>query len=783
MRKSTVALAALLSLVVAAPAAAQQITVTDGKTQPVFDYAQAVRERVLIPQPGIDQDGDGADDRIAVEIIRPPGSGPGLRVPAIVDASPYYTTVCRGNESECIGDVDGDGVNDRWPLFYDNFFVPRGYAYVLAEMDGTGNSTGCPLHGGPGDIAGMKSVIDWLNGRVYGYNAQGEVIVPNWHNGSAAMIGKSYDGTLANGVAATGVEGLKTIVPISAISEWYRYSRQGGIRFNTNYPASLASTVTNEARRPACAASRAAMSDADGDETGDLNGFWAARDYEDHAGDVRAAVFATHGLQDDNVKLDHLGVWWDGLKAAGVPRKLWLLRAGHVDPFDSRRAVWVDTLHRWFDHWLLGVDNGIMAEPPVTIEDAKDTWHDYADWPVPGSTPTDVYLRGITQAGAGELALRPGGAASALTWTDAARNETVTMNDPEGSQANRRVFLSAPLQQDVRISGTPEVDIRASADRDQTNLGALLVDYGPGTQVTRSGEGIANTATSSCWGESSGAPDFDACYLEVSKPTTDVTQWRVTRGILDSSNRFGLDSASPLTPGAPEAFRWPLVPTDHVFAAGHRIGVVLVANYGGLGIAQTTGATVTLDATVSKLSLPIVGGYHGAARSRGFTPDVGAPVLTGVPADITVRTGDPSGAVVAYVLPAATDDESPDPTVTCDPAPGTRFPVGATVVTCTATDDYGNTATRAFTVSVTGPCGPPPAPPEPTTPVPPTGDTRADTAAPRLRQAQIEGRQARRADPAAAERAGAGDAHAPAQGPQAGAEDRHAAGPCPASTC
>ena len=249
MRKSTVALAALLSLVVAAPAAAQQITVTDGKTQPVFDYAQAVRERVLIPQPGIDQDGDGADDVIAVEIIRPPGSGPGLRVPAIVDASPYYTTVCRGNETECIGDVDGDGVNDRWPLFYDNFFVPRGYAYVLAEMDGTGNSTGCPLHGGPGDIAGMKSVIDWLNGRVYGYNAQGEVIVPNWHNGSAAMIGKSYDGTLANGVAATGVEGLKTIVPISAISEWYRYSRQGGIRFNTNYPASLANTVTNEARR------------------------------------------------------------------------------------------------------------------------------------------------------------------------------------------------------------------------------------------------------------------------------------------------------------------------------------------------------------------------------------------------------------------------------------------------------------------------------------------------------------------------------------------------------
>ena len=31
--------------------------------------------------------------------------------------------------------------------------------------------------------------------------------VADWHNGKAAMIGKSYNGTLANGVAATGVDG------------------------------------------------------------------------------------------------------------------------------------------------------------------------------------------------------------------------------------------------------------------------------------------------------------------------------------------------------------------------------------------------------------------------------------------------------------------------------------------------------------------------------------------------------------------------------------------------
>ena len=41
---------------------------------------------------------------------RPPS---GLKVPIIMDASPYYDTVCRGNEGECKSDVDGDGLNDK----------------------------------------------------------------------------------------------------------------------------------------------------------------------------------------------------------------------------------------------------------------------------------------------------------------------------------------------------------------------------------------------------------------------------------------------------------------------------------------------------------------------------------------------------------------------------------------------------------------------------------------------------------------------------------------------
>ncbi len=82
-------------------------------------------------------------------------------MPAIIDASPYYTSLCRGNESQCIHTTP-DGVLDRFPLFYDNYFVPRGYAFIAADAVGTAFSTGCPLHGGPGDVAGFKAVIDWL---------------------------------------------------------------------------------------------------------------------------------------------------------------------------------------------------------------------------------------------------------------------------------------------------------------------------------------------------------------------------------------------------------------------------------------------------------------------------------------------------------------------------------------------------------------------------------------------------------------------------------------------
>jgi len=80
--------------------------------------------------------------------------------------------------------------------------------------------------------------------------------------------------------------------------------------------------------------------------------------------------------------------------------------------------------------------------------------------------------------------------------------------------------------------------------------------------------------------------------------------------------------------------------------------------------------------------------------------DTSAPTLNGMPADISVTTGNPAGATVAYSLPTASDAGDPNPSVGCDPAPGSLFEVGPTTVTCTATDTTGHSASATFVGTV-----------------------------------------------------------------------------------
>ncbi|GMA32935.1 CocE/NonD family hydrolase [Litorihabitans aurantiacus] len=632
------------------------ISLVGGVTAPRYDYGTAIRERIFIPVAGVDQDGDGVDDVTAIDIVRPAATETGLMSPAIIDPSPYYTTLGRGNEAQLLNDNLG-GASDVSPLYYDNYFVPRGYTVIHAQMNGTGFSNGCPFHGGAGDIESLKVVVDWLNGRVAGYDKDGAPALADWHNGKSAMFGKSYDGTLANGVAATGVEGLETIVPIEAITQWYRYSRTNGIRHNTHYPQSLSNTVTNPDRRALCAPSRAWMNTVDGDTDGDVNDFWQERNYQLDADKVTAAVFAIQGLNDDNVRMSQFNEWWDALAANDVPRKVWLPRQGHIDPFDFRRTVWVDTIHRWYDHWLMGIDNGIMDEPESMVEQGVEEYVDEASWPAPGTEDVAVHLTATTAGAAGSLALQPATAVETLSFTNAAAsiNENALVGTPEGQQDTRLVFLSEPLEADLRVSGTPRIELDASLSTEQANLGAMLVDYGTAERVSRSGDGSRNTTIRTCWGASWGpataTPETfkitdSSCYLEKERVLATADFFRLSRGALDSSNRESLISgeATPVVPGQEYGFDFDMEPYDYIFPAGHRIGVAVSTNVSGYSNDGTRGSTVTVDATTSTIVLPIVGGTGAAVASGAL----------GEAADVTLDFdlgGEGTAPVEPQVLP------------------------------------------------------------------------------------------------------------------------------------
>lgn len=68
---------------------------------------------------------------------------------------------------------------------------------------------------------------------------------------------------------------------------------------------------------------------------------------------------------------------------------------------------------------------------------------------------------------------------------------------------------------------------------------------------------------------------------------------------------------------------------------------------------------------------------------------------------MTLDATSPQGVTVTFTANAS-DGADPSPSVTCNPASGSMFAIGAQIVACTATDHVGNAAHQSFGVSVRG---------------------------------------------------------------------------------
>ncbi|MEV4058137.1 CocE/NonD family hydrolase [Amycolatopsis sp. NPDC049688] len=574
-------LAALLTTAgLAAPAAAAE-------SRPVYSYADAIRETAWV-ETGTDNDHDGKPDRVAADVIRPATR---VRVPVILDVSPYYACCGRGNELQK-KTYAPDGKPLQFPLFYDNYFVPRGYAVVLADVGGTNRSSGCF-----DDVGSGNAVVAWLGGRAKAFDAPdgGRPVTADWATGNVGAIGKSQDGATAIGMAASGIAGLKTIVPIEGVADNYAQLVANGAPLAT--PENTGSSFTyNERAAELCQPFEAALKARAG-TNGDYNAYWQSVHYVPRAG--QASVLMAQGFGDWVVAPNQFARYWDALGRAGVPRQAWLSQAGHTDPFDLQRAQWVATLHRWFDRWLLGLRNGVEHEPAVHLETAPDRWTDVRSWP-PTTLPAT-----FRPSSDGTLGLRGSGTATVA-------DDPAVTREQWAAGVSAAKFTGAPLPAPVRLAGSPSVTITASSDRTAARIGVALVDYGPAElrNTAEYGSGVRNLATRSCWGSSTDGDS--ACFLDTAADVVSADHRIVAAGWADLGHHASLWHGEPLVPGRAYTMTFPLTALDHVVPAGHRLGLLLGGTDGLLfdPALPNYGDTLTFDLARTSVSVGLTKPEH-----------------------------------------------------------------------------------------------------------------------------------------------------------------------------
>src|SRR5699024_577093 len=524
---------------------ALDIKVTDGVIEDTFSYEDAITEEIYVDT-GVDTDDDGEEDQIYVEVQRPQETENDKEVPVVYNMSSYngglpYPDYHDVNEELYDGKPAAAPTLDD---YYASYFVPRGYAVVTANNIGTEFSDGCPSTGSEEEIQASKAVIDWLNGRADGYDENGDEVVADWSTGDVGMIGKSYDGTLANGVAATGVEGLKTIVPIAAISNWYDYYRgNGAVIAPGGYPGDdadrLARGVLTRENPEVCEPLMDEIEEQHDRTTGNYNDFWDERNYLKDADQIKASVFFVHGLNDANVQPSQSTKLWEILKENDTPRKMWLHQGEHDDPKDIRGEEWLMELNKWFAYWLYDIDNGIMDEPSVELEHPDHTWEQIDEWPRHGVSDKTFYLKPRDEEGNAALSLEKHSSSEGekeVFTDDASMKVNELIENPLEASGNRLAYVSPTLTESMNLSGAPELTIEASFDEPVANLSAVLVDFETGEKTI------------------------------------------VRRSWIDPKNKDSLSEDVNLATNQSYTFSWDMETREYEFKEGHQIGLVILSS-------------------------------------------------------------------------------------------------------------------------------------------------------------------------------------------------------------
>ncbi len=472
--------------------------------------------------------------RLAYTAYRPAAEG---RYPVILDYDAY--------ESGGMAIAPGSWVHQA---------VRRGYAVVGANVRGSGCSEGGvfsvfdPVQGADG-----AALVEWLGERP-------------WSDGNVGMYGVSYPGHTQFFTAAHKPSHLRALAAGGLTASLYREAVYPGGIFNVAFMGwwgemaqpwieGLGVAARIEAGDSRCETIQAeqppnpTFHEVQEHEFDD--DYWVARATESHAGAVEVPMMIIQGYQDQQTAMGGPRLF----EQLAGPRKLILQNGGHGV---GGNALAVEQVLRWMDRWLKGEENGIDEEPPVSVlfetgvveGELKPHWvEDFADWPVPGTERRSWGLGADGSLADGPLSPERTGSRAYVypMGTELVGDNRMFAVPP--APLGSLSYRTAPLESDLAILGSARLVFHASATAEDTDFMVVLHDVGP------DGETLY----------------LQRAFLRASHraidPVRSTEHW----------TRHPHDRAEPLAPAEIYEFAISFPEVGHVFRAGHRIELAILA--------------------------------------------------------------------------------------------------------------------------------------------------------------------------------------------------------------
>ena len=603
----------------------------NGKSLATFNCHDVIREVVYV-ESRIDSDQDGLPDLIKVNIIRPRYEG---KIPAVMTASPYHQgtndkasdkalynmnvdlekkearsiqvsqptleTVDPVGEARLVSEAEETLTHINSSYTLNDYLLARGFANLYVSGLGTKDSQGLMTNGDYRQIEAYKNVIDWLNGRCRAFtdHSRQRQIKADWSNGKVATTGLSYLGTMSNGLATTGVDGLEVIIAEAGISSWYNYYRENGLVTSPGgYPGedfdSLAELTYSRALRAGDYLRHHAAHVADLEEvkkqldrkTGDYNQFWHDRNYLLQADKVRAEVVFTHGSQDWNVKPLHVYQMFQALPA-NIKKHLFYHNGAHVYLNNWQSIDFRESMNALLSKKLLGYDSSY--ELPTVIwqyNTGEQSWTSLEDF-------GNQTAQRTFSLGDGEKVIQNRYATEDYERYGKAYPTFLTDLYQDKAQ---QVTIDLPIEEDLHLNGKAHLHLRLQSSTNKGLLSAQLMELGSKKYLQ------PYPAVLSIRTLDNGRYHMLDNLTEL--PFKEAGQRVITKGYLNLQNRHDLLQVEPVTPGEWMEFDFELQPTIYKLEKGITLRLVLYTTDFEITVRDQTDYQLTIDLANSSLTLP-----------------------------------------------------------------------------------------------------------------------------------------------------------------------------------